>query len=65
MSYHRGVLVGLVIVVGIYSHRLRVFGNNPVSVLATFILISNTKIFCKLINTVIYIIYFDYLNIYN
>ena len=41
------VIVGLVIVVSNYSHRL--LGNNPVSVLATLILLSYTKILRTLI----------------
>ena len=44
------VMVGLVIVVSNYSHRLaKLLGNNPVSVLATLILLSYTKILRTLI----------------
>ena len=44
------VIVGLVIVVSNYSHRLaKLLGNNPVSVLATLILLSYTKILRTLI----------------
>ena len=54
------MLVGLVILVSRYSHRFaKLLGNNPVSVLATLILLSYTKILCTLI-TVLYITYLEY-----
>ena len=54
------VLVGLVILVSHYSHRFaKLLGNNPVSVLATLILLSYTKILRTLI-TVMYITYLEY-----
>ena len=54
------LLVGLMIIVSNYSHRFaRLLGNNPVSVLATLVLLSYTKILCTLI-AVFYITYFEY-----
>ena len=54
------VLVGLMILVSNYSHRFaKLLGNNPVSVLATLILLSYTKILRTLI-AVIYITYLEY-----
>ena len=53
-------LVGLMIVVSHFSQRFaRLLGNNPVSVLATLILLSYTKILRTLI-TVFYITYLEY-----
>jgi len=47
------VLVGLMIIVSHYSHRFaKLLSNNPVSVLATLILLSYTKILCTLIAVV-------------
>ena len=54
------VLVGLMIFVSHFSHRFaRLLGNNPVSVLATLILLSYTKILHTLI-TALYITYLEY-----
>ena len=54
------LLVGLVILVSHFSHRFaNLVGNNPVSVLATLILLSYTKILCTLI-AVFYITYLEY-----
>ena len=54
------MLVGLVILVSNYSPRFaKLLGNNPVSVLATLILLSYTKILRTLI-TVFYITYLEY-----
>ena len=54
------VLVGLIIAVSHFSHRFaNLLGNNPVSVLATLILLSYTKILRTLI-TVLYITYLEY-----
>ena len=54
------VIVGLMILVSRYSHKFaKLLGNNPVSVLATLILLSYTKILRTLIN-VIYITYLEY-----
>ena len=54
------VLVGLMILVSHFSHRFaRLLGNNPVSVLATLILLSYTKILRTLI-AVFYTTYLEY-----
>ena len=54
------VLVGLIILVSHFSHRFaRLLGNNPVSVLATLILLSYTKMLRTLI-TALYITYLEY-----
>ena len=54
------LLVGLMILVSNYSQRFaKLLGNNPVSVLATLILLSYTKIFRTLI-AVFYITYLEY-----
>ena len=54
------VLVGLVILVSHFSHRFaKLLGNNPVSVLATLILLSYTKILRTLI-AVFYVTYLQY-----
>ena len=54
------VLVGLIILVSHYSHRFaRLLGNNPVSVLATLIFVSYTKILRTLI-TALYMTYLEY-----
>ena len=54
------VLVGLMILVSHFSQRFaRLLGNNPVSVLATLILLSYTKILRTLI-TALYITYLEY-----
>ena len=54
------VIVGIVILVSNFSHRFaKLLGHNPVSVLATLILLSYTKILRTLI-TVIYITYLEY-----
>ena len=54
------VLVGLMILVSYFSQRFaKLLGNNPVSVLATLILLSYTKILRTLI-TAIYITYLEY-----
>ena len=54
------VIVGLMIVISRYSHRFAsMLGNNPVSVLATLILLSYTKILRTLI-AVIYVTYLEY-----
>ena len=53
-------LVGLVILVSHFSHRFaNLLGNNPVSVLATLVLLSYTKILRTLI-AVFYITYLEY-----
>ena len=54
------MLVGLMVLVGHYSRRFaKLLGNNPVSVLATLILLSYTKILRTLI-TVFYVTYLEY-----
>ena len=54
------LLVGLMIVVSHFSHRFaNLLGNNPVSVLATLILLSYTKILRTLI-MVLYVTYLEY-----
>ena len=54
------VLVGLMIIFSHYSHRFaNLLGNNPVSALATLILLSYTKILRTLI-AVIYVTYLQY-----
>ena len=54
------ILVGLIILVSHFSHRFaNLLGNNPVSVLATLILLSYTKILRTLI-AVFYITYLEY-----
>ena len=54
------VLVGLVILVSHFSRRFaKLLGNNPVSVLATLILLSYTKILRTLI-TVLYVTFLEY-----
>ena len=54
------VIVGIVILVSNFSHRFaKLLGHNPVSVLATLILLSYTKILRTLI-TVIYVTYLEY-----
>ena len=54
------MLIGLLICISSYSRRFtRLLGNNPVSVLATLILLSYTKILRTLI-TVFYITYLEY-----
>ena len=54
------VLVGLMIIVSHYSQRFaKLLGNNPVSVLATLILLSYTKILRTLI-AVVYVTYLEY-----
>ena len=54
------MLVILMIVVSRYSHKFaKLLGHNPVSVLATLVLLSYTKILRTLIN-VIYITYLEY-----
>ena len=54
------LLVGLMILVSHFSHRFaKLLGNNPISVLATLILLSYTKILRTLI-TAIHIIYLEY-----
>ena len=54
------VLIGLMIIVSHYSHRFaKLLGNNPVSVLATLILLSYTKILRTLI-AVVYVTYLEY-----
>ena len=54
------VLVGLMILVSHFSHRFaNLLGNNPVSVLATLILLSYTKVLRTLI-TAIQITYLEY-----
>ena len=54
------LLVGLIILVSHFSHRFaNLLGNNPVSVLATLILLSYTKILRTLI-AVFYITYLEY-----
>ena len=55
------VLVGLMIIVSHYSQRFaKLLGNNPVSALATLILLSYTKILRTLI-AVVYVTYLEYL----
>ena len=54
------VIVGVIILVSHFSRRFtKLLGNNPVSVLATLILLSYTKILRTLI-TVIYVTYLEY-----
>ena len=54
------LLVGLVVLISNYSPRFaNMLGNNPVSVLATLILLSYTKILRTLI-TVLYVTYLEY-----
>ena len=54
------LLVGLIILVSNFSHRFaKLLGNNPVSVLATLILLSYTKILRTLI-TALYITFLEY-----
>ena len=54
------VIVGLVIAISHFSHTFsNLLGNNPVSVLATLILLSYTKILHTLI-TVLYVSYLEY-----
>ena len=54
------VLVGLMILVSHFSHRFaNLLGNNPVSVLATLILLSYTKVLCTLI-AAIHITFLEY-----
>ena len=54
------VLVGLMVLVSHFSQRFaRLLGNNPVSGLATLILLSYTKILCTLI-AVIYVTFLEY-----
>ena len=54
------LLVGLVVLISNYSHRFaNMLGNNPVSVLATLILLSYTKILRTLI-IVLYVTYLEY-----
>ena len=54
------VLVGFMILVSNYSHKFaKLLGNNPVSVLATLILLSYTKVLHTLI-AVFYITYLEY-----
>ena len=54
------ILVGIMILVSNYSHRFaNMLGNNPVSVLATLILLSYTKILRTLI-VVFYVTYLEY-----
>ena len=54
------VIVGLVVLISHYSHRFaKLLGNNPVSVLATIILLSYTKILRTLI-AVVYVTYLEY-----
>ena len=54
------LLVGLIILVSHFSHRFaKLLGNNPVSVLATLVLLSYTKILHTLI-AVFYITYLEY-----
>ena len=54
------VILGLVVLVSHYSHRFaKLLGNNPVSVLATLILLSYTKILRSLI-AVVYVTYLEY-----
>ena len=54
------VLVGLMILLSHFSHRFaKLLGNNPVSVLATLILLSYTKILRTLI-TALYITFLEY-----
>ena len=59
------VLVALIILISHYSHRFaELLGNNPVSVLATLILLSYAKILSTLIIAV-YITYIEYPGDYN
>ena len=59
------VLVGLMVLISHFSHRFaNLLGNNPVSVLATLILLSYTKILRTLI-AAIHITYFEYPNSQN
>jgi len=54
------VLIGLIILASHFSHRFtKLLGNNPVSVLATLILLSYTKILRNLI-AAIYVTYLEY-----
>ena len=54
------MIVGLIILVSHFSHRFtKLLGNNPVSVLATLILLSYTKILRNLI-AAIYVTYLEY-----
>ena len=54
------VLVGLMVLVSHFSHRFaHLLGNNPVTVLATLILLSYTKVLRTLI-AVVYITYLEY-----
>ena len=54
------LLVGLVVLISNYSPRFaNMLGNNPVSVLATLILLSYTKILLTLV-TVLYVTYLEY-----
>ena len=58
------VLVGLIILISHYSSRFaRRLGTNPVSVLATLIFLSYTKILRTLI-TVLYVTYLEYLTVW-
>ena len=55
------LLVGLIILVSHFSHRFaNLLGNNPVSVLATLILLSYTKILSTLIAAIICITFLQY-----
>ena len=59
-SIHVVISIGLIILVSHYSPRFaRLLGNNPVSILATLILLSYTKILRTLI-TALYITYLEY-----
>ena len=54
------MLVGFIVLISNFSHRFaNLLGNNPVSVLATLILLSYTKILCTLIDA-IHITYLEY-----
>jgi len=54
------MLVGLMVFISNYSHRFaKLLGSNPVSVLATLILLSYTKILCTLIAS-IHVTYLEY-----
>ena len=54
------VIVGLIILASNFSRKFtKLLGNNPVSVLATLILLSYTKILCNLI-AALYITYLEY-----
>ena len=60
LSIFMWVIVGLVVLISHYSHRFaKLLGNNPVSVLATIILLSYTKILRTLI-AVVYVTYLEY-----